>query len=173
MRSGAPWQPRGDSSPLDPFLTPSQGTPRLSATPQWIHSINLPTSLATPMPTRVLNMFPAGLTRANEKRKVVPLMYFKPPGRLNPVALLEPLEKQENISNFRKSRYHARIPSRAIDISSDSDTEPRANDSQPAPFPSLISDGDESVYQSADEENDQVCSLNSFPPRISNSILDW
>ena len=95
--------------------------------------------------------------------------------RLKQVAPLEPLEREEvGTSRYRKS-YRVYSPVQDVS-SSDSDTDSMFgsdSDSTPSPLMSIDarpitdgvgSDGDESLYQSVNEESspdDQVCSFNS------------
>ena len=99
------------------------------------------------------------------------------PPRLKQAALLEPLEREEEVVSHYRNSYH--VQSQAQDVSSsDSDTDSVfESDSDSTPSPPLISidarsdgvatvdsDGAESLYQSVNEENspnDQVCSFNS------------
>ena len=120
---------------------------------QWILITHLLTSLATPTLSRMLDTFQVGSSTVKEKWK----------------------ESFSCISNH--------IHSQIIDVSS-SESDIESDDAQSTPSPPLVSldarpntdkdvsDGDKSVYQSADEENDQVGPLNSFLTRISNSIFD-
>jgi hypothetical protein len=101
--------------------------------------------------------------------------------------LLEPLEREEVVSRYRKS-YH--VHSQVQDVSSsDSGTDSMFgsdSDSTPSPVMSIDappitdgvatvgSDGDESLYQSISEENppdDQVCSFNFT--QLGYQIRSW
>lgn len=103
-------------------------------------------------------------------------MPIQPSQKLRKVTLLEPLD-EEVVSRYRNS-YHVHHHVQDVRVSSlDSDTDLEfESETELTPSPPLISiharattdvsgsDGDESFYQSVDEENssdNQVCSFNS------------
>lgn len=117
-----------------------------------------------------------GVSRAN-----------KPSQKLTQMTLLEPLDMEDVVSHNRNS-YHAQGV-RLSSLDSDSDLE-FESESDLTPSPPLISiharptsdgtgsDGDESFYQSVDEENSsdiQVCSFNSndLVSQTRSSIGRW
>lgn len=169
----------------DPLFKTIQRRYRVMGDSQWHHPMNLQIVSTT----TTLMMFPASLTRASEKRKAC-LVPIKPSQRLTQVAILtEPVDRSEEVVSHNRSADHVHRHVQGDRVSSlnpNTDFECQSGSELTAP-PSLIpiharptsdgtgSDGDESLYQTADEENlsdVQVCSFNSTPPGISNSIVD-
>ena len=99
---------------------------------------------------------PSRVDKGKGKAEGIILMHTELSQKLSRMALPGPLQKQENISHYRNSHH---IHSQIIDVSS-------------SELDKDASDDDESVYQSVDEGSDQVCSLNLFLTKISNSISD-